>query len=895
MKNKIINLAIVGLLFVGLLLNTSSLQAQTLNRQSSEFLKSMIQAVDSFVKLLASVTDIIVNQVKDNVQQTESVQKAKEIIDTIQAQVDTLKTVINETSGISAGRVISQQVQEINLVVPQLSKTLRPGDSGQDVITLQEYLSSKSDIYPEQLVTGYYGPLTKQAVSNLQKKLGLEQTGIVDSKTLIAINQQLAEQANMVTVPSGLSLQEYTVALLNTINEWKQAPAAKRLEIAIRLAKYAKERKAVMLQEIMKNPRAVLDNAIPSSIIASLPSNIQSLFEQEVTIRGKFKAIHIDYPDDTSRYEFFVIDENMGKFYRLHFANKKYPNAMTDDRVQVHGVRVDSEIVLADSSENITVLAASSSSILPNTFGTKKILVILINFSNYPTLQPYTVSDVQNVMNVTNNFFKENSFNQALLSGVKDVTKSADVTNWMTIPALADGSCSYWTWASQAKTAAANAGYNLADYTNYIYAFPNKDTGCDWGGLGTIGGNPAEAWINGNFTLRIAAHELGHNFGLYHSHSMSCNSGSSCTTSEYGDIYDVMGISNSWHFNAFQKSRLGWLNYNISPPITFVSTSGIYTIAPYETNDTRPKALQILKSSGTNNTYYYVEYRAGLGFDSGTPVVIIHRATPADANSSYLWDLDQITTVSDWILDVGQRYEDTTAGVSIKNLYQDSNGAQIEVTLGPIACVSNNPLFTISPLSTSLVAGQSASFKYTLTNNDTASCPSSNFSIIPSLPTGFSQSPSPINYTLLPGESVSGSFIISTATNTVPGSYSVVETAQNMSTSTIYKSSVSLAINVLPPDTMPPTVTIISPTDGTIVSKGNIFINASASDESGIAEIRIFVDGGLIKTCYNANSCSGNVNSNKLTLGTHKITAQATDKGWPVANTNSASITIIKK
>jgi hypothetical protein len=497
-------------------------------------------------------------------------------------------------------------------------------------------------------------------------------------------------------------------------------------------------------------------------------------------------------------------------------------------------------------------------------------------------------------MNVTNNFYKENSFNQAWLTGVKDVTKSADVTDWMTIPALADGSCSYWTWASQAKTAAANAGYNLSNYTNYIYAFPSTGTGCNWWGLGTVGGNPAEAWVNGRFALRIAAHELGHNFGLYHSRSMSCAS-ESCTTSEYGDIYDVMGSSNSWHFNAFQKSRLGWLNYNILPPITFVSTSGIYTIAPYETNDTRPKALQILKSSGVNKTYYYVEYRAGLGFDSGTPVVIIHSGNPADANSSYLWDLDQITTVSDWILDVGQKYEDETAGVSIANLFQDSSGAQIEVTLSPAACVRNNPSFTILPLSTSLFAGQSAFFKYTLTNNDTESCPSSNFSIIPSLPNGFSQSPLPINYTLLPGESVSGSFIISIATNTVPSSYSVVETAQNMSTSTIYKSTVSLAINVLPPDTIPPTVTIISPVDGTTVSKGNISITASASDASGIAEIRIFVDGGLIKTCYNTNSCSGNVNANKLTVGAHTITAQATDKGWPVANTNSASITIIKK
>ena len=54
---------------------------------------------------------------------------------------------------------------------------LRPmyiGVIGDDVILLQEFLATDSDIYPEGIVSGYYGALTKKAVKRLQKKFGLE-------------------------------------------------------------------------------------------------------------------------------------------------------------------------------------------------------------------------------------------------------------------------------------------------------------------------------------------------------------------------------------------------------------------------------------------------------------------------------------------------------------------------------------------------------------------------------------------------------------------------------------------------------------------------------------------------------------------------------------------------
>lgn len=50
----------------------------------------------------------------------------------------------------------------------QLTRTLGLGDSGSQVTQLQQYLATDSSIYPEQLVTGYYGSLTASAVGRYQ-------------------------------------------------------------------------------------------------------------------------------------------------------------------------------------------------------------------------------------------------------------------------------------------------------------------------------------------------------------------------------------------------------------------------------------------------------------------------------------------------------------------------------------------------------------------------------------------------------------------------------------------------------------------------------------------------------------------------------------------------------
>jgi peptidoglycan hydrolase-like protein with peptidoglycan-binding domain len=60
---------------------------------------------------------------------------------------------------------------------------LSQGARGPEVEDLQTILKSDPTIYPEGLVTSYYGPLTKKAIQKLQKKFNLPQTGNVDEDT----------------------------------------------------------------------------------------------------------------------------------------------------------------------------------------------------------------------------------------------------------------------------------------------------------------------------------------------------------------------------------------------------------------------------------------------------------------------------------------------------------------------------------------------------------------------------------------------------------------------------------------------------------------------------------------------------------------------------------------
>jgi len=510
-----------------------------------------------------------------------------------------------------------------------------------------------------------------------------------------------------------------------------------------------------------------------------------------VELDGTLEVLHEDR-DPGSRYVYFL--RTAIERLELRFAADA-PALQTGDQVRARGRRANGVLAL-DSSASVQTLAAA----LPNTFGAQKTLVMLINFTDNAT-QPYSIATAQNVFNTTSNFDLENSYNQTWMTGVTNTATAADIVGWFTIN-LSSSVCDYSTTATLADQAASAAGVNLANYTRRVYAFPQNS--CTWWGLGTVGGNPSRAWINGSLQLRVVAHEMGHNLGLYHSHSLDCGTaviGGTCTSSDYGDYFDTMG-SSAYHYNAYQKERLGWLNYGASPPLTSVTTDGVYWIAPYQTDTDDPKALKILQSidSSGHKTNYYLEFRRPIGFDAGmssnTNVmngVLVHLGTESSGNTSYILDMTPATSSwTDPALMVGQGYSDATAGVTFTVLSADASGAYVSVTFsggGTATCTHANPTVSMSPSSQTVVAGGSVSHTVTITNTDGSACTASSFNLSSAMPAGLSGTFGASIINLAPGSSSSTTLQVAASPTLAAGVYNFNIAAANSSATSFVKTT----------------------------------------------------------------------------------------------------------
>lgn len=73
---------------------------------------------------------------------------------------------------------------------------LKEGMTNDDIRKIQELLATDPDIYPKGLASGYYGPLTKDAVKKFQKRHGLEETGIIDNETKKLMQEYFKERQN---------------------------------------------------------------------------------------------------------------------------------------------------------------------------------------------------------------------------------------------------------------------------------------------------------------------------------------------------------------------------------------------------------------------------------------------------------------------------------------------------------------------------------------------------------------------------------------------------------------------------------------------------------------------------------------------------------------------------
>jgi len=133
---------------------------------------------------------------------TTTVASLQELIQTLKKQIEELQAQIESLT--QARLQVKEAAKEVKATL-QLIRQLEVGMTGEDVKLLQEMLATDPEIYPEGLTTGYFGPLTKNAVKKFQQIAGIEQVGRVGPKTLSKINELLEEGAGASgKVPPGL-------------------------------------------------------------------------------------------------------------------------------------------------------------------------------------------------------------------------------------------------------------------------------------------------------------------------------------------------------------------------------------------------------------------------------------------------------------------------------------------------------------------------------------------------------------------------------------------------------------------------------------------------------------------------------------------------------------------
>jgi hypothetical protein len=258
-----------------------------------------------------------------------------------------------------------------------------------------------------------------------------------------------------------------------------------------------------------------------------------------------------------------------------------------------------------------------------DTTGTQTVKVIRVQWDGNPA-DNTSVQDVQDAFTTLSTW--TNKVSEGLLPSFAVSVDPTYETVAVPEDCGAGGAKDLWELAVVA------AGIDPADWDHVIVYRPDNGD-CSYAGVASIGYNYMV--LNGTLSLGVVAHEMGHNLGLHHSHSLTCNDntvtiGGSCTDfAEYGDPADTMGSGESAWYNASQRDLLGWLGAGVK---TLSPCAGPVTLQPYESNAVSGNPVAVQVPTGTGSTYWLEYRKADVTEPDLTPLaqtgVLLHLVAP---------------------------------------------------------------------------------------------------------------------------------------------------------------------------------------------------------------------------------------------------------------------------
>jgi Gametolysin peptidase M11 len=404
-------------------------------------------------------------------------------------------------------------------------------------------------------------------------------------------------------------------------------------------------------------------------------------------VRGELQGVHADYFDRDTSTTHWQLETAHGTIGVL-------PTTLPALTQNDNAVALTDE----DPGSGVAGPVKSVGPLASPVLGAHKVAVIAVNFLTDRS-QPWTINQIRDAIfgpgASANTFFKEETYNQLSLAG-KVNPAQGDVYGWYTLP-TAPATCDYSTWATLAKTAAAAGGFNASGYQHVMYVFPEQSV-CGWAGLAYMPGT--ESWINGDLTVRVTAHELGHNLGLNHAGSWFCTNASgqsvaissNCQLSEYNDPYDVMGSIGSRHNSGWHLQQLGVLQ---PTNVETVTTSGTYALTSALTQTVDPTTIRIPRTYAADNSvqdWYYIEVRKSgpvfdnfLSTDWAVKGVSIRVADdPSQLTRSRLLDTNPGGSIYDAPLQPGDTFNDGRIAITTLSANLGTASVSINMSAPPL-------------------------------------------------------------------------------------------------------------------------------------------------------------------------------------------------------------------
>ena len=571
------------------------------------------------------------------------------------------------------------------------------------------------------------------------------------------------------------------------VNAYLSAPVGEKGQLLAQGIPLAAARRNAMRQLIPSDPRRALENAVPVAVRQQLPPEVTALLEERVSAQGFFGVLAVAPGSDLPpiRREVRLAS---GQRYAAHVYGRR-ERQQTTERALVSGIAIDKALALDErplrvleageipdanapvvetcpvsgkttevdrTDEGLPPIDASTPAVevagtvhylcsgghisafeeglvlqeggtggpiepgnsgaSSRSTGARTLLYMRVAFPE-SNADPQTETDVYSMMRTVNDFFVENSFG--------NVYVLTTVTPLLTLPRS-----EAWYKAEDDDLAVLTDARAVAKLAGYDPSAYDLDCVRYAGGPGSFGGQAyvgsKGCWMKSS-SAGVAAHEFGHNFGLWHANFWNTSNQSTIgagANAEYGNSFDTMGAANAGnlHFNAAHKNILNWLTDDF---VTTVRTSGTYRIFQYDQPRLDPAQRYAFKVVKDNDRDYWAEFRQKYGTSNlwlRDGILLNWSPWGPSAGGAHLLDTTPGSPddKTDSAVTIGRTFSDREAGIHITPVGKGGTSPEsIDVVVNLGAFTGNQPpVLSASASATTVVANGVVNFTATASDPD---------------------------------------------------------------------------------------------------------------------------------------------------------------------------------